>query len=203
MQGYILKTNRVKDEDLIVTIITKDEIKTVYRFYGTRHSKIQLGFKLDFEVTDTNMLINTNHILNGSWIFDRQTLYIWQQLCIMYSKHLFGLNEIEEFYYNLLENISTKLHKQNPKRVLIEGYLDLLEYEGRLDTKFLCANCNQEIEGTIAFGRAFLPFHTKCVYSNTKIFNKNIIKKTFEEKNSMFLNDNDIDRLYSVLEMGF
>ncbi|NPA50850.1 MAG: recombination protein RecO, partial [Epsilonproteobacteria bacterium] len=42
MQGFILDLRRVREEDLIVTIITKDEIRDYYRFFGARHSILQL-----------------------------------------------------------------------------------------------------------------------------------------------------------------
>ena len=50
MQGYIINLNRVKDEDLIVTIISKDSLETLYRFYGARHGTINIGFKIDYEI---------------------------------------------------------------------------------------------------------------------------------------------------------
>ena len=49
MQGYIIRLNRARDEDLVVTILTQQNLETLYRFYGARHSTINLGFKIDFE----------------------------------------------------------------------------------------------------------------------------------------------------------
>ena len=49
MQGFIINFNKVKDEDLIVTIVSKTSLDTLYRFYGARHGTINLGFKLDYE----------------------------------------------------------------------------------------------------------------------------------------------------------
>ena len=49
MQGYIINLNRVKDEDLIVTILSKGRLETLYRFYGARHGTINIGFKIDYE----------------------------------------------------------------------------------------------------------------------------------------------------------
>ncbi len=34
MQGYIININNVKDEDLIVTILTQNNLYTAYRFMG-------------------------------------------------------------------------------------------------------------------------------------------------------------------------
>ena len=50
MQGFIINLNKVKEEDLIVTIISKDNLQTLYRFYGARHGTINIGFKIDYEI---------------------------------------------------------------------------------------------------------------------------------------------------------
>lgn len=49
MQGYILSMQKTRNEDMIVKILTPMYIKTLYRFYGTRHSIINIGRKIDFE----------------------------------------------------------------------------------------------------------------------------------------------------------
>ncbi|MDP1784740.1 MAG: recombination protein RecO, partial [Sulfuricurvum sp.] len=36
MQGFIIKLSRVRDEDMIVTIISEENLTTLYRFYGAR-----------------------------------------------------------------------------------------------------------------------------------------------------------------------
>ena len=53
MQGYIIDIKPVKDDDLIVAILTEHEVLTTYRFYGARHSNINLGYKIDFELENT------------------------------------------------------------------------------------------------------------------------------------------------------
>ena len=50
MQGFIINLNRVKEEDLNVTILSRGSLETLYRFYGARHGVINLGFKIDYEV---------------------------------------------------------------------------------------------------------------------------------------------------------
>lgn len=40
MQGFILHTQKVKDEDLIVYILSPKMLIKAYRFYGLRHSSI-------------------------------------------------------------------------------------------------------------------------------------------------------------------
>ena len=52
MQGYIINVNKARDEDVIVTILAQDNLYTLYRFYGARHSQINLGFKIDFEIEE-------------------------------------------------------------------------------------------------------------------------------------------------------
>ena len=54
MQGFIIKLTRVREEDMIVTIIAEESLQTLYRFYGARHSPINMGFKIDFE-TETSL----------------------------------------------------------------------------------------------------------------------------------------------------
>ena len=44
MQGYIIDIKPVKDDDLIVSILTEHEVLTTYRFYGARHSNINIYF---------------------------------------------------------------------------------------------------------------------------------------------------------------
>lgn len=50
MQGYIIDIKTVKDDDLIVSILTENHVYTTYRFYGARHSNINVGYKIDFEL---------------------------------------------------------------------------------------------------------------------------------------------------------
>ena len=49
MQGYIIDIKPVKDDDLIVSILTENELLTTYRFYGARHSNINIGYKIELE----------------------------------------------------------------------------------------------------------------------------------------------------------
>lgn len=50
MQGYIIDIKNVKEDDLIVTVLAQEAIYTTYRFYGARHSTINIGYKIDFEL---------------------------------------------------------------------------------------------------------------------------------------------------------
>ena len=82
MQGYIISLNRVKDEDLIVTIVSKGSLDTLYGFYGARHGTINMGFKLDYEKEPSAKstiarLKDVIHI-GFPWINDFRLLKLWQ-----------------------------------------------------------------------------------------------------------------------------
>ena len=139
MQGYILNINKVKDEDLIVTILTENKLKTLYRFYGARHANINLGYKIDFEAIasakSTISMLREVLPLSAKWMLESNRFFIWQQFIKLLYRHLEDVNELDSFYFHLLEETSIMIAKQNPQRVVIESYLQLLEYEGRLHDK--------------------------------------------------------------------
>lgn len=205
MQGYIINFNRVKDEDLIVTVLTKDNILTLYRFYGARHSHINLGYKIDFEAKSSikstiPQLSGVLHLAN-KWNLKHDRMFIWQPFVKLFYLHLKDVDDINEFYFNLLDDCSAIWHLQNPKRVAIEAYVKLLEYEGRLHDEFMCFNCEEPINEDLALIRGFMPAHEKCVWINT--FNRLHIEDLFNTKRSMFLNDEDVERLWKIMLEGF
>jgi recombinational DNA repair protein (RecF pathway) len=205
MQGYIINTTKVKDEDLLVTILSKKKVKTLYRFYGARHSNIHIGYKIDFEAHPTNkenffQLRNVSH-LSYKWFLKRDRFYIWQQFLKLLHKHLRDINEIDEFYYNLLDSMSIYLEKEDPKRVSVESYVKILDYEGRIYKDFFCFICNTKINGNVVLVRAYLPACQNCI--DKKGLKKKKIIHLFEEKNSILLGENEIDDLYTVMLEGF
>jgi len=204
MQGFILNLNKVKDEDLIVTILSKNSLYTLYRFYGARHGTINLGFKLDFEVESSykvtiSRLKDVIHI-GFKWINNHQLLKLWQDFTQLFYKHLKEIKEIDEFYFNLIDDASKQWNRQNPKRVAIESYVILLEYEGRLHTELECFLCGIYIENEISLIRAYLPTHKEC--SHTQSINQDGLKELFKNKSSLFLNDGEVDRLWYILKEG-
>ncbi|WP_333803695.1 recombination protein RecO [Sulfurospirillum sp.] len=205
MQGYIINLNRVKDEDLIVTILTHSSIKTVYRFYGARHSTIHLGYKIDFEVipslkSSIPQLRSIMH-LGTSWNTYRERMLIWQPFIRLFYTHLKDIATIDNFYFDLLEECSAIWHKQNPKRIAIEAYIKLLAYEGRLHDDFICFNCDEEISSDLTLIRGFLPAHKTCAWNQT--FELLDVKQLFEEQSTIALNDEQIDVLWKILLEGF
>jgi hypothetical protein len=204
MQGFIINITRAKEEDLIVTILSKENLQTVYRFYGARHGVINLGYKIDYELetsfkSSIPRLRDVIH-LGYKWLTDRHRLRLWQDFSALFYQHLKQAEEIGEFYFNLLNNSALKWEKQNPKRLAVEAYVALLHYEGRLHVEERCFLCNEIIDGDISIIRGYLPTHKKC--SHTQEINKQGLQELFNSYSSLFLNDKEIDRLWYVLLEG-
>jgi hypothetical protein len=204
LQGFIIKTHRVRDEDLIVSIITPQSLEVLYRFYGARHSVINLGNKIDFEIessikTDVHRLRDVIH-LGFSWMRDTRRLSLWQQFIALFYHHLQNTDEIDEFYYELLNEAALQWDIQSPKRLAIESYVKLLTHEGRLHTEMLCFYCDIKVENKISFLRAYLPAHEKC--SHTLGINQEGVEELFRNFSTLFLSDKEVDRLWYVLLKG-
>jgi recombinational DNA repair protein (RecF pathway) len=204
LKGFIISLNRVKEEDLIVTIITEKSLETLYRFYGARHGVINLGFLIDFEIEPSSKstigrLKDVIHI-GYRWIHDYNRLQLWQSFVALFYKHLKEAEEIGTFYFSLLQDASLQWDKQNPKRVAVEAYVKLLEHEGRLHTEMFCFLCSTKIEHNISLIRAYLPTHEHC--SHTYPLNKKGLQELYKNKSSLFLDDKEIERLWSVLMEG-
>lgn len=205
MQGYIINVNKARDEDVIVTILTHQTLYTLYRFYGARHSQINLGFKIDFEVEATakisiSRLRKVMH-LGFTWMTDRSRLFVWQQFSALFHKHLQDSEELDPFYFELLEEAADIWQTQNPKRIAIESYVKLLNFEGRLHTDMHCFFCEGEIKEDITLIRAFLPAHAECIHAIP--INIQAIKELFTTGSSLFLNDKEIEMLWHILLEGF
>jgi len=204
MQGFIINLNKVKDEDLIVTIVSKNSLDTLYRFYGARHGVINLGFKIDYEressvKSNIARLKDVIHI-GFKWISSYEKLRLWQNFLGLFYKHLKDAHEIDSFYFILIDEASKNWDKQNPKRVAVESYVKLLEFEGRLHTVMECFLCHQPIDGDISLIRAYLPTHKECTH--TLSINQKGLNELYENKSSLFLSDNEINRLWYVLLEG-
>ncbi len=204
MQGYIINLNRVKEEDLIVTILSKNNLHTLYRFYGARHGVINLGFKIDYEIEESSKgtiarLKDVIHI-GYKWINDYKLLRLWQSFTALFYKHLKESEEIGSFYFQLLNAAEQNWDKQNPKRVAIEAYVKLLEHEGRLHRDMHCFLCSQLIQEDISLIRAYLPTHPACTH--TLPINRTALQELYENKSSLFLTDKEVDRLFNIMMEG-
>ena len=205
MQGYIINISRVKDEDLIVTILTHNSIKTSYRFYGARHSSIHLGYKIDFELFSSlkSSIPQLRSILHlaEAWNAQRERMLIWQSFVRLFYQHLKDIHTIDDFYYELLEECSSLWHIQNPKRIAIEAYTKLLSYERRLHDDFICFNCEEAIEERLTLVRGFLPAHQRCAWNQS--FEHLHVKELFETRSTILLDDKSIEVLWKILQEGF
>ena len=203
MQGYIIDTKTVKDDDLIVTILCENELITSYRFYGARHSNINIGYKIDFELEKTKSSIprlKDVMQLGFPWILNTQKMYAWQRYLKLFFSHLKELEELEPFYFFLLDNLVLKIEKQNVLRAILESYLLLLEHEGRLHTDFECLICEVEINSILSILRGFLPVHKECIKG--KVFDYKKIKELFLSKKTINLKDEEVENLFEILLFG-
>ncbi len=204
MQGYILHTHRVKDEDLIVSILTPHKLKTLYRFYGARHASVHIGYKIDFEAIHSAKsslpMLREVLPLAFSWIFEKERFFYWQQFLKLLYKHLKDVNELDPFYFELLEDTAHTIAKQNPKRTLIESYLQLLYHEGRLHTELVCFICDKPIQTNLTLKRSFLCAHPSCLFGVA--FARNKIQNLFETHSTIALDDSEIDLLWQIVQEG-
>ncbi|HIP46309.1 MAG TPA: hypothetical protein EYG95_01985 [Campylobacterales bacterium] len=93
------------------------------------------------------------------------------------------------------------IERQNPQRVVIESYLLLLEYEGRLHDDFQCFICDEAIEESLVLARSFLPAHQTCVFG--ELLEKKKIEKLFETKSTIYFEDDEVTHLWRLLQEGF
>lgn len=206
MQGYILDTRHVRDEDLIVSVLTQAQVKTLYRFYGTRHSIVHVGYKIDFEVeiSQDNFMARIRSPLHLAfpWIYEKEKLFVWQQFIRLFYPHLRGVEELDTFYFELLDDAALRFEHQNPKRVAVESYVKLLAYEGRLHGLEHCFFCETaiEVDEPLAFGRAFLPAHQKCILGDE--LSKEGVWELFEKGNTLFLDDVSVEILWKLMLEG-
>jgi len=200
-----LHTVRVRDEDLIVKILTKNEVLTLYRFYGARHSYINVGNYIDFIVEEspkaTIKRLRNVVQLPFKFMFDLQKMLDYKIFVSLLNKHLFDVTKIDEFYFNWLIEITNMLDKRDSKRLFIESYVKLLEKEGRLHKDFKCFLCEEKIKNNIALTRAFLPAHEKCIMADG--FENEKVELLFNEKKSLLFDDKEIERLWKIINLGF
>jgi len=201
MRGFILHTQLVKEEDLVVTILTKNKILKLYRFYGARHSVINIGYLIDFEIEQTMVSIDRiRNIMQIGYPFllDINKMLIWQNFIKMLYKHLFDVEEIDSFYFKLLNNIILHFNR-NPKRVLIENYIKLLKFEGRL-SEFECFLCDIKIKNRVNLARGFLCACEKCIPKKGIEIEK--IETLFKKEKTILLSNEEIKNLYKILSLG-
>ena len=204
LKGFILKVQKAKNEDIIVTILSQNSVKKYYRFYGARHSILQLGYLIDFETEESGTYMpqvrRVSHI-GFDWLYNREKLMLWHRFISIFEPHFRDINEIEPFYYESLLKAAKRWNKQSAKRLIVETYINILKYEGRVLPLSTCVLCKQKIENSISVIDGFLPTHSSC--SHTESVEYKAIKRLFEEATTIDLDDNTIDRLYLIALKGF
>lgn len=205
MQGFILSKTSVKNQDLILRVLTPLKLKELYRFYGMRHSIIEVGRKIDFDIqSDGYFLPKIHNILQLGYEWEREyeRVYVWRRLMSLLNSHLKEISEIESFYFELLDWGAHILDKQHPLRVAIEMGAKLLEYEGR-NTRFsddCCFVCQESLGERVALGRAFLFAHPTCIHS--EVLEKNKMIEFLNTSSSFLLSDDEVERVWNVLNQG-
>jgi len=204
IKGFVLSLKRAKNEDMIVSILSDKELKAYYRFFGARHSILQLGYLVDFEIEGEGSsfmprLRNLSH-MGFSWIYDKNRLLLWHNFIKLFEPHLRDTVDIDNFYFNLLLNSARIWHKQNPKRIVCESYLKLLEYEGRLHETKYCYICEQKIEASISVMHGFLPAHPECIHAPSISIDK--FNHFMTNRTTICLEDNEIEYLHGVIMRG-
>ena len=204
MQGFILKTTKVRDEDCIVDVLSESALVRAYRFYGARHSNITQGYKIDFELSQNQSFLprlsGVMH-LGYSWLGNREKLLFWQQFMRLLHAHLKDAESLDKFYYELLTDAAARFGRQNPRRIIVESYAKILRFEGRLHDEPYCFLCDEEISENIALCRGFLPAHERC--SQRAGFAQDEILEFLRSGKTLNLSDEAVEMLYDIALEGF
>lgn len=199
MQGIILNTFSVKDKDLIVFILDDKELIKCYRFYGVRHSHLMVGNLIDYELSVQPLFLPKLHStmqLALPWQNKAQIFKAWQDYCVLLYEHLKDNSECGGFYYELSTEIIKRLVSQDYKRVFLDAYARLLQYEGRLFYSENCVECGNVLDNEFLLGEGFLMYCKSCKKS-FKI-DKLKMKNYLLHLNSSIFEDYEIDKLYEV-----
>lgn len=205
MQGYISGIVKLKNEDIVVKIITKSKFLSLYRFYGIRHSIINIGRKIDFEIDYSGIFMpRLRNILQigFEWEHKYNRLYFWQSFLKLINKHLQDTNEISSFYFDLLDEMSIKFQKQNPYRILLDSYAKLLEFEGRKILETKCFVCNQNLGENSVIVRSFLAAHKSCIPYSLESIDTKIFFDFLKSNRSICLNNAEVKYLLNIMLEG-
>jgi len=205
MKGFILALQRAKNEDMIATILSEDRIERYYRFYGARHSILQLGYLIDFEREDSRgrflpRLRGLRH-LGFPWLYERNRLAHWHDFIRHFELHLRDAGEVDRFYFHLLLEAARRWARQNPRRIAVESYHSLLHFEGRLHPADTCYICNKPLGKSIGVMYAFHLAHPECIY--TPPIDRSVIDDFFRTGKTTYMDDATVAYLYAVIQKGF
>jgi len=205
MQGFIVNIRDAKGEDKIATLIASNKIKKYYRFYGARDSILKVGHLISFKIEgeDSNYLprLRKLRLIEFPWLLNNKKILVWQYFMQLFFHHLKDREDIPIFYYNIILNSSKKWEKQNPKRVIVDSYMELLTEEKRVKDLHECYICQKPLNKLVSLMRGYRPAHIECI--NSPQIDKLKLEKYFKTKKSLYLNDNEIDILYQTIIGGF
>jgi len=204
MKGFVVALRRAKNEDSIVIVLTERMIRSYYRFFGARHSILQLGHLIDFEVEGEDgrfmpRLRSLSH-MGFPWLREQNRLMLWHHFIQLFEPHLRDTEELPNFYFDLLLKAARRWGKQNPKRVICESYLELLQYEGRHTPAGSCYICEKALGEQISLMAAFRPAHPECIYASAIPREK--INHFFACGKTTYLDDAEVEQIYSVVMKG-
>ncbi|MDU7692820.1 MAG: recombination protein RecO [Helicobacter sp.] len=216
MQGFILNKIPQKNEHAIVEILTPKRIWRLWRFYGMRHSLIQIGKKIDFSIDNDGLFMpRLRNIYGLNFMFESnvQKSLCFGEFCTLFSAHFRGILEVESFYFELLDLAARLMNSQNPYRVLLEMYAKLLHFEGRNPECKTCFLCENQLNSRVSLARSFLFAHEFCLdramrYKNVPIrpfanvFSRDRIEEFLRSQSSILLEDSEVMGLYEILKLG-
>jgi hypothetical protein len=204
MKGFIVSLRRAKNEDMIVTLLEEHALRSYYRFYGARHSILQLGYLIDYESEEESRFMprlrRVSH-LGFPWLYRRHRLMLWQQFVALFEPHLRDTEELDPFYFDLLLSAARRWERQNPKRIVCESAWKLLEFEGRIHTPEHCYICEKPLEDSIALMQALLPVHPECIYGAALPRTK--VEEFLRTGKTTLMEDGEVEYLYGVVSKGF
>jgi recombinational DNA repair protein (RecF pathway) len=203
MKGFIVAIRRAGNEDLIVTVLGERYMRSYYRFYGVRHSILQMGYMIDFEEEEENRFMprlrKVSHI-GFPWLYRRNRLMHWQNFIRLFEPHLRDTETLEPFYYELLLSSAKRWDRQNPRRIICEAAHALLKYEGRLHNPDICYICERPLEDSVSLMTALLPAHPECIYGPS--LPKNSMVEFMESGRTTLMDDMEVEYLSQIILKG-
>ena len=190
---------------MIVTTLESRQVAKYYRFYGARHSILQMGYLIDYEVQQDSSnflprLKGVSHI-GFPWLYEREKLMLWHQFLAIFEPHFRDVATVEPFYFNILLKAAKRWHKQSAKRLIIETFIAILQYEGRVQNTERCVVCNSKLGNECSLIKGYLPAHPECVKELP--IKTEAITHLFQSGSTILLSDAIVDSLYLIALKGF